>query len=985
MKSVAELAWAEDWAAVLAQLTAGHACASVHEPFFGLTVLHWACFYGNTDIVSLLVKTTSMDVNARDDKSGQTPLHWAVVQRHLPCVDTLLRAGAAVNLRTNDGRTPLQLATSSVPRDDAIVGRLLQAGGDLGGNVEAARLSFIRNGDVVKVHEWLSPDTVDIRDEHEKTPLMLAVEGGHYSIVELLLKQSPDLDAQDNMGHTALMLAALAGQPSLVDMLLGQFADMDLQTNDGHTVFQLVDNTIKTTSSLDQKDRLMRCASILQKEAMHRETSSIFRNKLRDRVLHRLADGFDASVFKMALQCDPALGRWMLSDCLLPSRHALAFHELDKVYGQNPSLRKSALYMLLHVADPDAHFPIKQLCLDHPTMRRVLQIKWELFGKRLYIQHVLMYLLLVTCMTVSATVTKNDLGKPEATNSIFLFSVVNFAVVCVALVVGWFTAHLLQPAYLWRIARYILDRKWTAFDPTAAVTATVRHRAQWYLLATSILVTIGICGPLVWYLSTHVTNAWYHHFNTSNVVLLACTGLYFVGVELKEIFDDSSNNRSVRQWCQLAIYGIMLAVYVPMELGAFAMQSDETFKALHVCLGTFLSLALWALSLQFLQVHPTAGALLPMLSGLLTDVWNFILLYGVLQWGLACAYMHILKSPTTYSEAGYETWFRSFTFAYLVLVGQVRVQDEFDQSNAVIYAYGRFLAMVQVALSAILLLNMLVAMMNKRVLDGLQVAKVEALASYAAFILRLETALGTAKQVQVKYLIDDHGHSYLHPAFKETLAKSSGFGRPQDIHVIEAIKCQREEYVAALETLQATVLTEYASWFAQYPQHHAELESSEQLVCAQFNFAMTKPHVNFLKVDDVLRQLGLWVELHLKTLPIEGLRLAGLSQFDEVGRRLAAQAHDRISQTDGPTRHSVQILPPPSAQTAVSRQLMTSTPSIHEQIAQSEAQSRQYADAGHAVLLAEMQRQNTQLVLQLREMEARLGQAIVMQRAPPYH
>ncbi|CAK4722962.1 unnamed protein product [Aphanomyces euteiches] len=508
-----------------------------------------------------------------------------------------------------------------------------------------------------------------------------------------------------------------------------------------------------------------------------------------------------------------------------------------------------------------------------------------------------------------------------------------------------------------------------------SVTASNRSRAQWYILIGAIVLSILACIPAVWFLYIYATNEWYPRFNTVNIVLLACTTVYFLYLEIKGMANDyiagfnpskggyslrgSLYFRSVLNWCQVTVYLVILIFYVPWELGAFPVDPSHV-ATVHICLGTFLSLSLWAMSLQFLQVHPSAGYLLPMLSGLLGDVWNFILLYGVLQWGLSCAYMHIIKPPEN-GEAGYETWFRAFTFAYFVLVGEVDVEEKFGQSNHVVYAYGRFIVMVQVAISSVLLLNMLVATMNKRVLDGLQVAKIEALASYARFVLR------PSEQSEIKYMADATGHASLHPTFYESIVKPSEFSCPSDIEVVEGIQAQRQEWIYALEELQSMVLAEYKVWYAIYSQHEMDLQSSEQLVAAQFNFAMTKPHVNFLCVDETLTQLAAWIELHLKTLPVDEAHMYNmhthvLPRFHQIGQVLAANARARVA-------------PQPKSSTTIEE----TKQEMLAQIQATEARGRQNALATQEYILQEMQRQNSQMQMKLLEMETRLSQLIQQQ------
>ena len=58
----------------------------------------WACEYGRTDVVSLLL-AKGMPVGAKGRTNGQTGLHWAAWEGHIDTLQTLLDAGAPVDTR----------------------------------------------------------------------------------------------------------------------------------------------------------------------------------------------------------------------------------------------------------------------------------------------------------------------------------------------------------------------------------------------------------------------------------------------------------------------------------------------------------------------------------------------------------------------------------------------------------------------------------------------------------------------------------------------------------------------------------------------------------------------------------------------------------------------------------------------------------------------------------------------------------------------
>ncbi|KDO27639.1 hypothetical protein SPRG_06910 [Saprolegnia parasitica CBS 223.65] len=395
-------------------------------------------------------------------------------------------------------------------------------------------------------------------------------------------------------------------------------------------------------------------------------------------------------------------------------------------------------------------------------------------------------------------------------------------------------------------------------------------------------------------------------FKIVNLTLLFCTALYFLSTELRELRGDTAalldptdkSGQRVRwssstyltsfvNWYRLVVYLIIAIGYVPWEIGAYE-ANVPTFW--HVCLSTFLSLSLWVLSLEFLQVHPTTGYLLPMIRGLLIDVGNFILLYGVLQWGLSCAYLHIVQHEP--DATGFGIWFRAFTFAYFVLFGEFRLDENFKSDDSVLLTFFRILAQIQAAIASVLLMNMLIAMMNKRVLEGLEKAKIQALASYANCILRLEMAMSPSTQTKVMHLADVDGHECLNPLFFTPLARTEVALSPDDLVTLDTLKTHQLSWRRVLESLQSLLLEELETPL---------LETCEQQLTAQFSLFLHKPHVNLLSAPRLLAQLVLSLSAILST--VDGLRphhMAHLEQhvwpaFQAKGAQLAATARDALN------------------------------------------------------------------------------------------
>jgi ankyrin repeat protein len=86
----------------------------------GGTPLHWGtCVWGDRGTVKLLLRHGA-DVGARDD-DGRTPLHWATVTGSREIVALFISHGADVNAQDNEGKTPLQIAVEKGYKEVAAV------------------------------------------------------------------------------------------------------------------------------------------------------------------------------------------------------------------------------------------------------------------------------------------------------------------------------------------------------------------------------------------------------------------------------------------------------------------------------------------------------------------------------------------------------------------------------------------------------------------------------------------------------------------------------------------------------------------------------------------------------------------------------------------------------------------------------------------------------------------------------------------------
>ena len=134
--------------------------------------LHEAAFQGNLEAIQQHIEADS-DLNEKDPVSGASPLIIAAVFGQIEVVRALIKAGADVNSRNNEGSTPL--ITAAVFGQIEVARALIEAGAD-----------------------------VNSRNNEGSTPLHTAAFFCRTEIVEALLDNGADKNARNNAGRTAL-------------------------------------------------------------------------------------------------------------------------------------------------------------------------------------------------------------------------------------------------------------------------------------------------------------------------------------------------------------------------------------------------------------------------------------------------------------------------------------------------------------------------------------------------------------------------------------------------------------------------------------------------------------------------------------------------------------------------------------------------------------------------------------------------------------
>lgn len=159
-------------------------------------LLHLAALHDSTNAAAALVRG-GMNIDAFN-KFGFAALHIAAEYDSIGVATFLLDNGATVDLLSDNLRFPITYAIIS--RNLSMVKLLLARGADP--NSKAGEEGF--------------------------TPISYAADADAGVIIQLLLDNGADIDAQPTTGATALYFAAMYGNQNAIEVLVGNGADKSL-------------------------------------------------------------------------------------------------------------------------------------------------------------------------------------------------------------------------------------------------------------------------------------------------------------------------------------------------------------------------------------------------------------------------------------------------------------------------------------------------------------------------------------------------------------------------------------------------------------------------------------------------------------------------------------------------------------------------------------------------------------------------------------
>jgi ankyrin repeat protein len=193
---------------------------------FGMTALMFAAssfFASDRHLVAKQLVTAGADVNQQGAGSKTAIMYAALAGAgYRSCVETLISAGADLDLRDDRGHTVLSLVADA--ENYQMFNLLLQAGASTEGLESIQLIQAATIGNLDRVQSLLSA-RVNL-DLDRGAAIGNAAAAGHTQVVDLLIRAGANVNLSNNSGFTPIASAAHAGYLEIVRLLIEAGADI---------------------------------------------------------------------------------------------------------------------------------------------------------------------------------------------------------------------------------------------------------------------------------------------------------------------------------------------------------------------------------------------------------------------------------------------------------------------------------------------------------------------------------------------------------------------------------------------------------------------------------------------------------------------------------------------------------------------------------------------------------------------------------------
>jgi ankyrin repeat protein len=216
----------------------------------GILPHHEMAHYGNLEGLEALITANPDFINQSGTKDGYSPLHWAAREGHAKVVKMLIARGADISVKGHSGNTPLHLCIQHYVTKSK--------------NESKAKSIKYHKSYTLTIIEFVNAGA-NLEDVNKDgltalahlchiTPEFVSNGFGGKEAFEAMLAAKATPKIKSSKGLTPLHFASMAGNWALVELLIDNGAEVNAQANDNYTAIGLVEKVLnKRTARVQYK------------------------------------------------------------------------------------------------------------------------------------------------------------------------------------------------------------------------------------------------------------------------------------------------------------------------------------------------------------------------------------------------------------------------------------------------------------------------------------------------------------------------------------------------------------------------------------------------------------------------------------------------------------------------------------------------------------------------------------------------------------
>ncbi|OQS07829.1 hypothetical protein THRCLA_20052 [Thraustotheca clavata] len=362
----------------------------------------------------------------------------------------------------------------------------------------------------------------------------------------------------------------------------------------------------------------------------------------------------------------------------------------------------------------------------------------------MYLQQLALYCMLLMTMLLSVSMSREASGaetNPKFPYQLMVWLYIGSMLCVVYMALFWYKT---STSRMWTGCTLLILIAWYVILQFlyGGIESWMENNSLWFVRMNNIVL-----APIAFYVLTKEIEEWVPELSTFcdaknwSSKLLRGIVYYLILIPMFVVLNfllRPFTSTGKADYYSSAFNHIQIPTYVGVLFYVVNEFTAITTGDAQIYLGIVLSFILWFLSLEYLEVHPTIGYLLPMMRAMAVDMKRFLIFYAPFQCAYTSAYYFLFQGR---NEPTYNTIGEAFITTFLVVLGQIDL-DPFNTLSGASYVAGYIILLTHATLVIVMLLNVIVAMMSKTMEDSFEQSKMKAIVSFAVCVLRCEKTAG---------------------------------------------------------------------------------------------------------------------------------------------------------------------------------------------------------------------------------------------------